>query len=1160
MASDLKYDNFMVQVECQKDNNLLEFGMNFAKAIKLDVEESRTSKGLFIKQTIDGVEHIVKQPYEICSSARKINKELTYEPVGFTKLTYKNDNNSNQDNVYSKPPDIIPTGCWCESCKQAGPFGHLNNCVNPHMVNLCLTDRGLQSCYNRLQINKLQETNRDLADSFGKLMELNMDFKQFQKMYDNNTTTAKNYWKILMYNPKFTNIKYGSVHTLSGPENFFIGPIVIQYHAPITHTKSSVRIYADGKIVIITCPWSQQKLYQTVIDKINSTNVTKEVVKYDNLTVRVTNGSFRLFPVTSNKGIKLDQVYNYFNPTDEHKAPILNKGPKETIATMVGEQTIENSYTRNKNGINKDGIIYRYNIEDPKRGKMTISFVKCIFDGSTIEPSMYEITAQIYNTGIIQLIFAYDKTSTVVVSHDGTLEQQLDKQMNNIKKLFQEIKELMIYHFDQIGSGGSDGSGVYFDKETKKTSNMIYNTVPGVLPYAKKVNIRHGFLMEIYDEENEKWSGNYGYVVDQNKNKNTCNLVLSTKIESYNSPNKITIPKNNLAKIKIDDKTAYVLGKSDDNSENYDVVIGEPVEFSREMLRVHIQDHKDGKIFQGSVQVCPKTEKNGVPMQPVPYSFYGKCQGGASQYIDPIGVRSRKDQRYYPCCKDIGTDDNIKEYLVSFMMDGMSDEDIRTGNVIVGNINGVEIEDKYAGTFKPGTTDIGSTITFWDNNDWKEGHIIKSTKMHGLGNDDTYTSFDIETNDDEIVEHVRGEQFHPMHRESRNFKGLNQIVGDPEKVKDILISCAKKLNLVKTEIELEKANKNLRKEVWGKLEKIIVTKQTLTVQPKLTFSDIITKTMPFVEKYYNKFNSVAYEAVIIPDSAIRSLLFIENNEEKKYIIDSDDNVIIVDIDMPNIENCIIDGYYNNSNKSYYPIDLLYNNGTRVKDDYLGLGIDDSRLLTLHDICKNSQKTNSARSIKLMKPLGTKMGSPAYIGPIDKDISILSFVKTNLKNSDNILFIPQTGKSKYVIWTNYVRNEPIVVQLIKKIDSDNWELGMIHDDKPYTLLEYGLVATNLPNKNGEEETIKKNNYVRLTLNIMADGIINPNRPYINITKVEKDDLKDFSDTKNTIKLITNKISRDVFMDDTEWVFKNKIYTFDKDSRNPLKIVENKYLDD
>ena len=143
-------------------------------------------------------------------------------------------------------------------------------------------------------------------------------------------------------------------------------------------------------------------------------------------------------------------------------------------------------------------------------------------------------------------------------------------------------------------------------------------------------------------------------------------------------------------------------------------------------LRIHKQSVNDKKVYTKDIQVCDKT-KDGIDIRPDPYSFYGKCPGGLSQYIDRVGVQSRKDNKFYPACvkvtdgKSTQTSRNrkeVEEEVVDFILNGLSDEQLEEANIdpeVEVYFHDVPIKDKYAGTFKPGTIDIGNTITFWDD-------------------------------------------------------------------------------------------------------------------------------------------------------------------------------------------------------------------------------------------------------------------------------------------------------------------------------------------------------------------------------------------------------------------------------------------------------------
>jgi hypothetical protein len=443
-------------------------------------------------------------------------------------------------------------------------------------------------------------------------------------------------------------------------------------------------------------------------------------------------------------------------------------------------------------------------------------------------------------------------------------------------------------------------------------------------------------------------------------------------------------------------------------------------------------------------------------------------------------------------------------------------------------------------------------------------------KTHGLGNDLNYTSFilhkDGEGDEEASKIEVRGEQFHPKHRENRYFKGLNNILPNEEDRKEFLIGCARKLGLVKPDIQLEKSDISIQTNVLAKLGRI------LGEQKKGSFTSVANGMDPFIEKNIINLIKQPYEAVLIPDDGVRCLLFIIDNEREQYLIDAYDKVrrVLVNFDIE-VENTVIDGFITEKN-DFYPFDLLIYNGRKVTEDYL---YDDQyeetngRIILLQSLANATVSIKAPNSIAIKKPLGIygkktifkgKVQIQPFVGPIDDTETLIQFVKQNRKQNNDIIFVPQKGNSKYMIWKHFVPNNPIVVQLLKQVETkkDSWYVGLIEKTsdgllKPYKLLRTPIVLSKIKDDKGHEVIFKKNDFIKLRLNIMANGIINENKPYINPTKVPIEEAKTFEETKIEINLITRSIKEDVFQNAEKWEFAKieKVFIPDESSRMPLK---------
>lgn len=155
-----------------------------------------------------------------------------------------------------------------------------------------------------------------------------------------------------------------------------------------------------------------------------------------------------------------------------------------------------------------------------------------------------------------------------------------------------------------------------------------------------------------------------------------------------------------------------------------------------------------------------------------------------------------------------------------------------------------------------------------------------------------------------------------------------------------------------------------------------------------------------------------------------------------------------------------------------------------------------------------------------------------------------------------MFVPQIGTGKYILWTNYIPNNRIVVKLLKN-NGNSWYLGMSEETKigiikHWKLLKIPIILYKVKDANGKEVIFKKGNYIQIKLNIMSNGTINEEIPYLDPVKVTPDHAHSFEETRTNIDLITSSVNESVFLDTTEWIFPTiqKVYIPGENSRLPL----------
>ena len=306
----LKFDNFIIEAQCNDSIDLEELAENF----ELDVYNESREEGSYTLQ--NGV--IIKGPYDLSDSKRKLNVRFKYEPSGFTKIILARPGNSV---VFSNPPEIIPTGCWCDQCKQIGPNTHESRCSLPSLQNLQLTLRGFYEC---IFSKDLKYRNRLIKNTDKKLKEIVEEFMEIIVLTKKTNTVLKesdyiDALKLIHDNFKngkfnilnklgntvdntFTNVVYQSVKTIPGlnrigREGFFPG-LTLQYQSKDENTginkKTGIKIFGNGKITMNPCSSNNIGIINIIVNKISETlGIT---IRYNDIVISSVNGSFKLFP------------------------------------------------------------------------------------------------------------------------------------------------------------------------------------------------------------------------------------------------------------------------------------------------------------------------------------------------------------------------------------------------------------------------------------------------------------------------------------------------------------------------------------------------------------------------------------------------------------------------------------------------------------------------------------------------------------------------------------------------------------------------------------------------------------------------------------------------------------------------------------------------
>jgi hypothetical protein len=154
VINDIKLHTFLAYIETSgKDLDLKRLTKEFPLDVYMNKEKTQILQGhcdhgyqddIAVTNSNTG-SHVIDQAFEICSKRSK-NKKLdnendneTYISQGFRRIAYP----KNPDTmIYIRPPEMIPIGCYCDSCQNSGPFSHNPKCPRPKKTSLYLTLEG----------------------------------------------------------------------------------------------------------------------------------------------------------------------------------------------------------------------------------------------------------------------------------------------------------------------------------------------------------------------------------------------------------------------------------------------------------------------------------------------------------------------------------------------------------------------------------------------------------------------------------------------------------------------------------------------------------------------------------------------------------------------------------------------------------------------------------------------------------------------------------------------------------------------------------------------------------------------------------------------------------------------------------------------------------
>jgi hypothetical protein len=732
---------------------------------------------------------VLDRSLPICSTRSK-NKQISSEYRGFVKLSLPQ---SQDIMLYTNPPDIIPMDCFCNYCgnrglqsgpdcdNKFGPHAHDILCMNPKKTNLHITlDAYMYTIYSGIYKVKgpLSQCSEEFTEKLREYIEEQQDLMQDQKQdkkqeskstiqlardFVNELKKAKDdlYENLFFDNSEHYNmrISLSSILILKKQDKdgmFFVGPIMLRYKIDSGSNSKSVtiRIRKNGFIELISNPWTRRHLYKEVIERIN---MAGHNVTFLNGSIKTFFSSVNLFRDASKYMLDLNKVYDYLWLNNTYPKYRFN----DNFFYIFSENT---------------NVVYKYQITMDKSvsKRMYASFQKYMIYENEYIPDKYKISVQLFAQGHLQTTFGY-------IPNEPDINYTVDEQFNIIQSLFVEIQNLFLYYLSMLIRNDPD---VLILKEKKKISKKIYETLPGIMPYAKRKRFKVADEVQVFNYAEKAYS------------KKTWKVIEVRPISNEDSS--IVCPENQYLYICEDKR-------------------GTRKELTHNDIR---------KIDPNNDQVCRLNEV-GIPRQPYPYSFFGQCPGGLDQWISPLGIISRSDNYFYPTCSQVTPE--VVPWVINFLLNGYSKTELRYGhfNRMSKNI------DTYCGTFKPCAAEIGAVVSAKIDGEYTNVQIIDKYKTHGLGNDNNLVKYKVipidsdttgyvaggectvglgdfksglgdfktdsecldENSADDLPE-ITGYDFHKSHVESRFYKGLLKMTENEDHAKRILMECARRLHLI----------------------------------------------------------------------------------------------------------------------------------------------------------------------------------------------------------------------------------------------------------------------------------------------------------------------------------------------------------------------------
>ncbi len=1070
---------------------------------------------------------------------KKENKRKHFNrPVGFVQLQYVDEKKlsdrfaesstflSNHKMINNPPIGPILNGAWCSSCLNVGPTFHKMNCREPH--KLCFTLYGvIQYIFEN---EKLEESDLQdhLRERVKRMININRDFLKKEQYIQAYNDIRREHPELEKYHETLISAKEGEWPLLNvsvkktEKVGFFPNCVNIKYNFDANNV--SVRIYDNGTILFISCPWDQKGFFNEFLKRLNDTKSIVDVESENEQSVQnyeidfsqtQVKSVFSIFHIGSD--IDLDVLFHGVWPTDKLGNPV----DSNSKITLTKQFENDEKTTKNHTYLKWNNLFYRYEVTyAPNKSKIIMKMLPTVLTEDSLMPMYckpYKISVLIFKGGAVELIFSFCSSSKDADFFDSTeyiIPVTLEDQFNEIEK------ELV------TAKGFLEGLFASFPGSiTKDSSEIVRNisTVSGIIPYKKPLKYNENTKVDIFNEEKMEF-----------------------------------------------DKIGTVRKKIDD------------VKYEVENEAGFISEIENKYLRPSDTQKMSVMQINHSNNQPVPYGFRSKCEAG-NNYFVPFGGEQGRDNFYYPKCeKSTGSS---RQLYLSHIVNGFPSNGEEENKFLISK---TDEYDKFSGVFKTGAIKLFATIRFklpenqdlleditneameyfkenMDDEGYGRGTIINFKKTSG-NKLDNYVIYSIKMQNGGIV-YITGNEIHPSYKESRAWGGID---GDGEVQKQKLLTCTEKLGLSQSPFTTMRLEKELQTQVVKKLWDLVGENYfNENSHVALTPQTLI------------KFTKKPYMCLILPKGAKRALLMIYtlHGRTMSYIVDDTLTVMNIPFD-PEVAitfgDSVVEGFIEKGPiLHFYPTDCVYVGKKLVMDYFSTDSVRKSQMEELYEfyekneikmennIVENTEYGRFMYTILFSNILGSipqlvnslrthnkiiiknpyDYCAPKCVKENPEDLSERSLIgdlaEGLLKNVSEgpehlceLLFIPQRGKSSNIRWAK-VTNIPIVFQ-ITNLSKTELSVGM--DNKRFEPIGESPIAIKANMRNEMNKRPKQERYMRFYLNFMSNGQLNPEEPLlvdnINPYATSKDAFS-YEKTDLIIKALLYPVPLSMFKNKTNW---------------------------